>query len=109
MLTFRQEGVPVYEIDPTRTDLIDEFRANPDGPHSQELTLVINRLRMMPMHERHVIVCTKRGREWALTKIPQERGAKMQVFEDLVFYDYSEAVWEVFRRRWQTVTGQSLS
>ena len=55
--------MPVYDIDSTRTDLIDEFRSNPYGPHSQELSLVVNRLRMMPMHKCHVIVCTKRGRE----------------------------------------------
>lgn len=99
----------MYEIDPSRTDLIDEFNSNPDGPHSEELTLLVNRLRIMPMHERHVIICTKTGREWVLAKIPQERGAKMQVFEDIVFDDYSEAVREVFRRRWQTVTGQEIA
>jgi hypothetical protein len=98
----------MYRIDPARTDLVEEYRASPGGPHSPELALVVNRLRMMPMHERHVLICTKRGREWMLARIPAERGAKMELFEDQVFDDYDAASWEVFRRRWKTVTGQDI-
>ena len=96
----------MYEIDPSRTDLVEEFRNNPGGPHSPELTLVVNRLRVMPLADRHVLVCTKRGREWVLAKIPNLRGAKMEIFEDQVFDDYYAGVWEVFKRRWKTVTGR---
>lgn len=96
----------MYQIDPSRTDLVEEFMRTPGGPHSPELTLVVNRLRLMPMADRHVLVCTKRGREWTLARIPPERGAKMELLEDQVFDDYDEAVREVFRRRWKTVTGQ---
>ena len=96
----------MYEIDPSRTDLVEEFRNNPGGPHSPELTLVVNRLRVMPLADRHVLVCTKRGREWVLAKIPNLRGAKMEIFEDQVFDYYYAGVWEVFKRRWKTVTGR---
>jgi hypothetical protein len=99
----------MYEIDPSRTDLIEEFRNNPGGPHSPELTLVVNRLRVMPLEDRHVLVCTKRGREWVLAKVPSVRGAKMEIFADQVFDDYNEGVWEVFKRRWKTVTGQDAA
>ena len=51
----------MYEIDPSRTDLVEEFRNNPDGPHSPELDLIVNRLRIIPLAERHVLVCTKPG------------------------------------------------
>jgi hypothetical protein len=95
----------MYEIDPSRTDLIEEFRKNPDGPYSPELTLVVNRLRVMPLEDRHVLVCTKRGQEWVLAKIPGKRGASVELFDDQVFNDYHDAVWEVFKRRWKTVTG----
>ena len=98
----------MYQIDPSRTDLAYEFRDNPDGPHSAELKLVINRLRIMPMAERHVLICIERGRRWMLARIPAERGARVERFEDQVFTDYDAAVWEVFRRRWQTLTGQEL-
>jgi len=98
----------MYQIDPSRTDLAREFRDNPDGPYSAELKLVINRLRIMPMAERHVLICVERGRKWMLARIPAERGSAVERFEDRVFSDYKEAIWEVFRRRWQTVTGQEL-
>lgn len=98
----------MYEIDPSRQDLVDEYRNNPGGPHSKELTLVINRLRMMPLHQRHILICTKRGREWMLARLPAERGAPVELFEDQVFKDHDQAVWEVFRRRWKTVTGQDI-
>jgi hypothetical protein len=99
----------MYEIDPSRTDLVEEFRNNPDGPHSPELTLVVNRLRLMPMADRHILVCTQRGREWTLAKMPSKRGAQVELFKDRVFTNYDEGVWEVFRMRWETVTGEKLS
>ena len=99
----------MYEIDPSRTDLVEEFRDNPDGPHSPELTLVVNRLRLMPMADRHILVCTQRGREWTLAKMPSKRGAHVELFEDRVFTDYDEGVWEVFKMRWETVTGEKLT
>jgi len=98
----------MYEIDPSRLDLVEEYRRNPDGPYSPELKLVINRLRMMPLHERHVLICTKRNREWMLARLPSRRGAAVELFEDQVFDDHRTAVWEVFRRRWKTVTGHEI-
>ncbi len=99
----------MYHIDPSRADLVEEFKQNPGGPYSRELTLVVNRLRIGPMEERTIIVCTKRGREWTLAKMPTVRGAKMELYEDLVFDDYDAAAWEVFRMRWKTVTGVALA
>jgi len=99
----------MYEIDPSRTDLVEEFRNNPGGPHSPELTLVVNRLRLMPMADRHILVCTRRGREWTLAKMPAQRGDKVELYEDRVFHDYYEGAWEVFRMRWKTVTGKDLA
>jgi len=99
----------MYEIDPSRTDLVEEFRNYPDGPHSSELTLVVNRLRLMPMADRHILVCTQRGREWTLAKMPSKRGAQMELFKDSVFTNYDEGVWEVFKMRWETVTGEKLT
>jgi len=99
----------MYKIDPSRMDLVEEFRGNPDGPFSPELALVVNRLRVMPMADRHILVCTQRGREWTLAKMPTKRGAKLELFEDRVFTNYDEGVWEVFKMRWETVTGERLT
>ena len=98
----------MYEIDPSRRDLVEEFRNNPAGPHSAELTLVVNRLRVMPMVDRHILVCRQHGREWILAKMPSTRGARLEFFEDHVFDDYAQAIWTVFKMRWQTVTGAKL-
>ena len=99
----------MYKIDPSRTDLVEEFRRNPGGPYSPELTLLVNRLRLMPLAERHILVCTERGRRWMLAKMPAKRGDQIARYEDCVFDDYYEGAWEVFRRRWQTVTGVVLN
>jgi len=95
----------MYEIDPARTDLIGEFDRNPGGPYGAELALVVKRLRLMPMEERTIIVCTKHGVEWTLAKMPKARGAKLEYYGDLVFDDYYAAVKKIFRMRWQSVTG----
>ena len=97
----------MYEIDPTRTDLIEEFDRNPGGPYGPELTLVVNRLRLMPMEERTIIVCTRRGVEWTLARMPKARGDRLEYYDDLVFDDYDAAARKVFRMRWQAVTGVS--
>ena len=95
----------MYEIDPTRTDLIEEFDSNPGGPYGPELSLVVNRLRLMPMEERVIIVSTTRHAEWTLAKMPKTRGDKVEYFDDLVFDDYYEATKKLFRMRWHAVTG----
>jgi len=53
----------MVEIDPLRTDLIAKFQNNPGEPHNRELRLLVKRLRLMPLAQRHVLVCTRRGRE----------------------------------------------
>lgn len=99
----------MYEIDPERSDLIEEFRQSPEGPYSPELALVVNRLRLSPLGERYIIVCIKRGCEWTVGKMPTERGRPVELLKDLVFDDYDDAAREVFRLRWQVVTSQGLS
>ncbi len=99
----------MYAIDTSRKDLVEEFRRNPGGPYSPELTLLVNRLRLGPMEERFILVCTRRGRAWTVAKMPTVRGARLELFEDRVFGDYDAAAWEVFRMRWQAATGEALA
>ena len=98
----------MYAVDPERIDLVEEYRQSPFGPHSAELTLLVNALRLMPIGQRHIIVCTERGREWVVGRMPAARGAPVELLAGAVFDDYAAAVWEVFRLRWQTVTGEVL-
>jgi len=96
----------MYEIDPSRTDLVEEFDANPGGPYSPALTKVVNRLRLGPKEERYILVCTKRAREWTVARMPTVRGQKVELLGGAVFADYDDAARKVFRLRWQAVTGQ---
>jgi len=96
----------MFRIDPERTDLVAEFDANPGGPYSPELTMVVNRLRLGPIEERYILVCTRRGREWTVGRMPTERGQKVELLEDAVFNDYDDAARKVFHLRWQAVTGR---
>ena len=96
----------MYEIDPTRTDLIAEFDANPGGPHGRELTMLLNRLRLGPIEERYVPVCTSPGRAWAVGRMPTERGRPIEFIEDAVFDNPDDAARKVFRLRWQAATGR---
>ena len=98
----------MYQIDPTRTDLIEEFDRQPGGPHSAELKRLIMCLRTGPIAERFIVLCTRRGREWAVGWMPTERGKPIAFVDGAVFGDYDDAARLVFRLRWQAATGQSL-
>jgi len=97
----------VYEIDPAKRHLIEEFRARPRGPYGLELAQLSNRLRMGPAEGRHVLVCTKRQKEWVLARLPGGRGERIEP-TDRTFNDLNEAEWEVFKLRWREHTGEVL-
>lgn len=99
----------MHTIDPTRTDLIAEFDANPDGPHSHELALILNRLRIGPREERFIMICTRPRQEWVVARMPTERGQPIDLVEDAVFDNANDASRKVFRLRWQAVTGQDAA
>ena len=94
----------MYEVDPQRMGLVAEFMRQPGGPHSPELTLLVNRLRLLPMAERVILVKTVKGDGWRLAQMPA-RGESVAFTDAPVFEDYGDACREVFRRRWQLVTG----
>ena len=96
----------MYRIDPTRTELIAEYEANPRGPHSHELVMLLHRLRLGPIEERCVPVCTVPGREWAVGRMPTERGRPIAMVEGAVYDNPLDADRKVFRLRWQAATGQ---
>jgi hypothetical protein len=96
----------MHEIDTTRTDLIAEFDARPRGPHSRDLTMLLNRLRLGPIEERYIPVCTRPGREWAVGRMPTVRGHPIEFIEGAVYDNPDDAARKVFRLRWQAATGQ---
>ncbi|MCC7273836.1 MAG: hypothetical protein IT561_14295 [Alphaproteobacteria bacterium] len=97
-----------YEIDPDRVDLVAEFRRNPKGPHSDGLRKVLHRMRWSGAGGRYVLVVLDPGRRWALGRLPERRGAPVELFRNQVFDDVGTAEWHVFKLRWQALTGRTI-
>lgn len=98
----------MYHIDPSRTDLADEFRRNPFGPHSAELQKVLQILRWGPTAGKEILVCTVPYREWVIALIPERRGDKVTLEDEHPFHSVAEGLFAVFARRWQRHTGSAL-
>lgn len=97
-----------YPIDPDRLDLVEEFRRAPKGPHSDALQKVLHRMRWAGEARRYVLIVIEPGRRWMLGRLPERRGGQIESLADHVFTDPADAEWEVFRRRWQAITGRVL-
>ncbi|MDE0416925.1 MAG: hypothetical protein OXI95_08335 [bacterium] len=104
----REDGGKMYKIDPTRMDLVEEFRANPVGNHSADLQQMLNVVRAEPFPGKYVLICVKPHREWVLGRLSGVRGDPVEILEDRVFTRAEDAEWEVFRRRWKALTGECL-
>lgn len=98
----------MYKIDPARTDLAQEFKRRPLGPHSAELQKILNVMRWQETAGKYVLVCTKPHREWCLAQLSGKRGAPIKLFEDVTFDDIGRGEWHIFKLRWQGLTGQEI-
>ena len=97
-----------FEIDPTRLDLVEEFRRAPKGPHSDALQKVLHRMRWSGVTGRWVLITLEPNRRWMLGRLPGKRGAPMETFPNRVFTRVEDAEWEIFRLRWEALTGTKL-
>jgi hypothetical protein len=100
-----------WPIDPARLDLVEEFRAKPRGPHGDELQKLLHRMRWNgdPQSDgRYVLVVTEPGKQWTLGRLPRQRGKPIELMRNHVFTSIAEAEWEVFKLRWEALTGPSL-
>lgn len=99
----------MYEIDPERVDLAEEFRANIYGRHSGELQRVLNRMRAGEHAGRYVLVAEDRdAKGWLLARLGAERGDPPVPVPGYRFTSVEEAEWTVFKLRWQELTGRNL-
>ena len=98
----------MVEIDKSRKDLVKEFRAAPFGRHSPALRELLNRMRCAPGLPDYILVCSKPQREWLLATKTPERGSPVEIVEGHRFTSPDEAEWEVFKLRWQALTGEAL-
>jgi N,N-dimethylformamidase len=95
----------MYEIDPSRIDLAQEFRARPYGEHSPDLQALLNLMRRPRDQPFHVLVATVGGERWTLALMhPGAKGPPQ--LTNTVFTSLEEAEWHVFKLRWQALTGR---
>jgi N,N-dimethylformamidase len=97
----------MYDIDPTRIDLAEEFKRQPYGRHSAELQRVLNRMRSEPFEGHYVLLRDGRFGPWRLARLGR-RPQDPMTETGHVFTDRKQAEWVVFKLRWKNLTGQEL-
>ncbi|MBL9034099.1 MAG: hypothetical protein JNN33_04995 [Rhodospirillaceae bacterium] len=98
----------MYKITPEDRQYVEEFRAQPVGPHSPGLQRILNAMRSAPQAGKYVLVATKPHREWTLGILSGKRGEPVQLTSH-VFTDLNEAELYVFRARWKAMTGEEIN
>jgi hypothetical protein len=95
-------------IDPSRLDPVREFRANPIGHHSAELTAMLAILRSGAVKGKYCLICTRPHEEWVIARLSGVRGIAPKLEDNRVFRSIEEAEWEVFKLRWAEECGTAL-
>lgn len=98
----------MFEIDPSRLDLAQEFKRKPFGRHSADLQRVLNRMRSEPFEGHYVLLRDGRFGPWKLAQLGR-RPQDPMALTGHVFEDRRQAEWTVFKLRWQRLTGQELA
>jgi hypothetical protein len=95
-------------IDATRLDLAREFRRNPFAKHSPELYALLETLRGPRFNGNYVLVVVEPHRRYALA-VKQQGGKPPVVLGNEIHGSAADAEWAVFKRRWESATGQPLA
>jgi len=95
----------VYQIDPDRLDLLEEFKARPFGEHSPDLQYMLNQLRRDTGDEFPVLVMTKPYEQWTLAWMKTGVIAPPRR-TNTTFDSIEQAEWEVFKIRFKAATGR---
>ncbi len=66
-------------------------------------------MRQDPSGRQVVLICRKPFREGVLGEVPVRREDPIVIESGPVFTSREEAEWEVFRRRWQKLTGEAIN
>jgi topoisomerase IA-like protein len=98
----------MYEIDPTRLDLAEEFHRKPYGRHSAELQRILNRMRTEPFEGHYVLLRDGRFGPYRLGQLGATPADPITPTGQ-VFNSVREAEWVVFKLRWKRLTGQDLA
>jgi hypothetical protein len=97
----------MYKVDPSRTDLALEFKAQPFGRHSAELQRILNLFRSAPLPGNWCLVCRKPHAEWVLARFGRSARDPVTIVGP-VFTSLASAEWHVFKLRWRQHTGEEI-
>ena len=92
---------------PNDRELIAEFKRNPIGHHSPELQRLLNKFRGVPIKDKFCLLVIKPNRLWQLAKTSGVAGKQLQKLPK-TFTSQSDAEWYIFRKRWKSLTGETL-
>jgi hypothetical protein len=94
-------------VDPTRADLVEEFRRSPLGPFSDELQLLLWQLRAQAPSGRYVLRETATGC-WQAVRLSPGRRPRWEPAANEEFESEDDCEWALFALRWRDLTGQEL-
>jgi hypothetical protein len=97
----------MYRLGPDDARILPEFLRKERKDFSLELRRILNRLRMVPVASREVIIAIDL-KHWRLARLGERRGDPVRFIDDRIFTDHKRAEWEVLKMRWQRVTGSPL-
>lgn len=89
-------------LDASRTDLRDEFMADPLGRHSLDLQLLLGLMRGSPLLPRWVLLVRRPGESWVLAEA-RPRGEPPKIVPGTVFTSLADAERHVFDLRWRAL------
>ena len=92
-------------VDPSRTDLLDDFDRDPLGRHDIELQLMVSAIRGSSRIPRFVLGQVEFGR-WIVLQVAETRGGEPTRISDDVFDDLRAAERFVFALRLQLLAAE---
>jgi hypothetical protein len=96
-----------FDVDGSRTDLVEEFERRPLGPYSDDLQLLLWRLRARPGNARYALRRHGSG-GWQIVRLVGKRRPTVEVVDDTVLETAEDCEWAVFALRWRDRTGREL-
>ena len=97
----------MYRLGPDDARILPEFLRKERKDFSLELRRALNRLRMVPLAGREVIVAID-SKSWRLAQLGEHRGDPVRFIDDRIFTDPKRAEWEILKMRWLRLTGSPL-
>ncbi len=100
-------AAPPAEHDPL-TRLAREFRLRPFGRHSEDLQMLLHRMRSAPIAGKHFLLMVRSQELWALGRYDESWPPVPVVDWTTTFTDLESAEWHVFKVRWAEMFGEEL-